>query len=308
MRRRCTTRTCEKRQVRDATAGRKTGGQDGRLADHRTSGRIAMTGRLEGRVALVSGALRGIGRAIAECLGADGATVIVTDLDAADSDAAPSACAGITGARYIKLDATQETDWQAARDRVADDHGRLDILVNNVGSDLTGKVQDIALPDWRRLMAINVDSVFLGTKTLQPLLAQAGASTPYGSSIVNISSIMGLVGMSEVSAYNASKGAVRLFTKSNALEFADAGIPIRVNSVHPGFVETPLLYRGMERWAARDGNVTAEQLVAAMAHTTPMKRLAQPVEIGKVVAFLASDDASYMTGSEVVVDGGWTAR
>jgi NAD(P)-dependent dehydrogenase (short-subunit alcohol dehydrogenase family) len=150
--------------------------------------------------------------------------------------------------------------------------------------------------------------VFLGTKTFQPLLARAGASTPYGSSIVNISSIMGIVGMGEVSAYNASKGAVRLFTKSNALEFADAGIPIRVNSVHPGFVETPLLHKGMERWAARDGSVTAGELIAAMAQTTPVKRLAQPVEIGKVVAFLASDDASYMTGSEVVVDGGWTAR
>jgi NAD(P)-dependent dehydrogenase (short-subunit alcohol dehydrogenase family) len=119
---------------------------------------------------------------------------------------------------------------------------------------------------------------------------------------------MGLVGMGEVSAYNASKGAVRLFTKSNAIEFADAGVPIRVNSVHPGFVETPLLHKGMERWAARDGNVTAQQLIDAMAQTTPVKRLAQPIEIGRVVAFLASDDSSYMTGSEVVVDGGWTAR
>ncbi|MDI1295553.1 MAG: SDR family oxidoreductase [bacterium] len=264
-------------------------------------------GRLDGRIALVSGGLRGIGRAICICLAADGASVVITDLDAADSEDAVAATQAIENASYIQLDATQEDAWIAARTRVEHDFGHLDILVNNVGSDLTGKVQDISLTDWRRLMTLNVDTVFLGTKTFQPLLAKAGASTPYGSSIVNVSSIMGLVGMGDVSAYNASKGAVRLFSKSNALEFADAGIPIRVNSIHPGFVETPLLHQGMERWAARDG-CTAQELIDAMALTTPIKRLAQPVEIGKVVAFLASDDASYMTGSEVVVDGGWTAR
>lgn len=264
--------------------------------------------RLDGRIALVSGALRGIGRAIAECLVADGATTIITDLEAPDSAEPRTVLTAIPGAVYMQLDATDEANWQNARAHVEAMFGRLDILVNNVGADLTGKVQDLALEDWRRLMTLNIDTVFLGTKTFQPLLARTGGSTPYGSSIINISSIMGLVGMGEVSAYNASKGAVRLFTKSNALEFADAGVPIRVNSVHPGFVETPLLHKGMERWAARDGNVTAQQLIDAMAQTTPVKRLAQPIEIGRVVAFLASDDSSYMTGSEVVVDGGWTAR
>lgn len=264
-------------------------------------------GRLEGRIALVSGGLRGIGRAICECLAADGAITVVTDLDAEDSDAATEAMRAIKNASYIALDATKEEAWLAACERIARDYGRLDILVNNVGADLTGKVQDLSLTDWRRLMTLNVDTVFLGTKTFQPMLAKAGASTPFGSSIINVSSIMGLVGMSDVSAYNASKGAVRLFTKSNALEFADAGIPVRVNSIHPGFVDTPLLHQGMERWAAREGT-TPQAMIDAMAQTTPIKRLAQPVEIGKVVAFLASDDASYMTGSEVVVDGGWTAR
>ena len=266
-----------------------------------------MTGRLDGRIALVSGGLRGIGRAISECLARDGATTVVTDLDAEDSVLVGDVLKTIANSSYVRLDATQEDAWIAARARIERDHGRLDILVNNVGSDLTGKVQDIALADWRRLMTLNVETVFLGTKTFQPLLARAGATTPYGSSIVNISSIMGLVGMGEVSAYNASKGAVRLFTKSNAMEFADAGVPIRVNSVHPGFVETPLLHQGMRNWAERDG-LRAADLIEAMAQATPIKRLAQPIEIGKVVAFLASDDASYMTGSEVVVDGGWTAR
>jgi NAD(P)-dependent dehydrogenase (short-subunit alcohol dehydrogenase family) len=267
-----------------------------------------MAGRLEGRIALVSGGLRGIGRAICECLSADGAIVYVTDLDPPDSPDARAVPERMPAARYLSLDATSEAGWQQARAQVELDFGHLDILVNNVGADLTGKVQDLKLEDWRRLITLNLDTVFLGTKTFQPLLAKGGAATPYGASIINISSIMGLVGMGEVAAYNASKGGVRLFSKSNALEFADAGIPIRVNSVHPGFVETPLLRKGFERWAERDGSVTADQLIAQMAETTPVKRLAQPVEIGKVVAFLASDDASYMTGSEVVVDGGWTAR
>jgi NAD(P)-dependent dehydrogenase (short-subunit alcohol dehydrogenase family) len=267
-----------------------------------------MTQKLAGRVALVSGGLRGIGRAICDCLLAEGAAVCATDLDEPDSQEVEAFMSASGGAHYCRLNATREEDWLAARAWIEQAFDRLDILVNNVGADLTGKVQDLSLADWRRLMTLNMETVFLGTKTFQPLLAKTGVSTPYGSSIVNISSIMGIVGMGEVSAYNASKGAVRLFTKSNALEFADAGVPIRVNSVHPGFVETPLLHKGMENWAARDGNVTAQQLIDAMAQTTPVKRLAQPMEIGRVVAFLASDDASYMTGSEVVVDGGWTAR
>ncbi|WP_370309545.1 SDR family NAD(P)-dependent oxidoreductase [Sphingobium abikonense] len=266
-----------------------------------------MAGRLEGRIALVSGGLRGIGRAICDALSSDGALVYVSDLDAPDAADVTAMCAAMPDARYIRLDATSEAAWQAAREQVEREQGQLDILVNNVGADLTGKVQDLKLEDWRRLITLNLDTVFLGTKTFQPLLAKGGASTPYGSCIINISSIMGLVGMGEVSAYNASKGGVRLFTKSNALEFADAGIPIRVNSVHPGFVDTPLLRKGFEAWAARSGE-TAQAMIDAMAATTPIKRLAQPSEIGKVVAFLASDDASYMTGSEVVVDGGWTAR
>ncbi|WP_321390434.1 SDR family NAD(P)-dependent oxidoreductase [Emcibacter sp.] len=268
---------------------------------------MTQLGRLDGRVVLVSGALRGIGRAIAECLAAEGATTILTDLDAEDTAEVANALETIAGAHYIRLDATQEEQWKAAAEHVEADFGRLDVLVNNVGADLTGKVQDLELEAWHRLMSLNLDSVFLGTKYFFALLEKAGKLTPYGSSIINISSIMGIVGLGEVSAYNASKGAVRLFTKSNALEFAENGTPIRVNSVHPGFVETPLLHKGMEKWAARAGT-TAQALIDAMAEGTPVKRLAQPVEIGKVVAFLACDDSSYMTGSEVVVDGGWTAR
>jgi NAD(P)-dependent dehydrogenase (short-subunit alcohol dehydrogenase family) len=278
-----------------------------RVQDQSEKGVKMSLRRLEGRKALVTGGLRGIGRGIAEALAADGAVTIIADLDAEDSREAKDALAAIEGAAYLKLDATSEADWSRAREEIESGYGHLDILVNNVGGDLSAPIQDIPLERWRGLMALNLDSTFLGTRAFQPLLAKAGRSTPAGSSIINISSILGLVGMSGVTAYCASKGAVTLFTKSCAVEFADAGLPIRVNSVHPGMIDTPLLRKGMERQAAEAG-ASADVFRAGLAQATPMRRLGTPQEIGRVVAFLASDDASFMTGSEIVADGGWTAR
>jgi len=148
----------------------------------------------------------------------------------------------------------------------------------------------------------------MGTKRFVPLMAESGSAVEGGSSIVNVSSIMGLVGYAEVSAYNASKGAVRLFTKGIAIEFATKGMPIRANSVHPGFVETPLLKAGFQRWVDKGVAEKPQDLVDAMNAATPMGRLAQPREIAAGIAFLAGPDASYMTGSEMVIDGGWTAQ
>lgn len=269
---------------------------------------MANGGKLDGRIALVSGALRGIGRAVAECLAADGATAILTDLDAEDDAEPRAALAAIPGAFYVRLDATDEAGWQAARDQVEQRFGRLDILVNNVGADLTGKVQDLSLADWRRLMTLNIDTVFLGTKTFQPLLAQSGASTPYGSSIVNISSIMGLVGMGEVSAYNASKGAVRLFTKSNAIEFADAGVPIRVNSVHPGGIDTGMMDAIYARYVETGLFLDEQTARATVSAGHALGRMGAPDEIATGIVYLCSPAASFMTGSELVIDGGMTAR
>ncbi len=265
--------------------------------------------RLADRVALITGALKGIGLASAERMLTEGARVLLTDL-AAEDTAEPQAVLARLGAdaRYLKLDVAQEADWLAAAPRIQAAFGRLDIAVANAGIDCTGAVEDIAFNDWRRIMAVNVDGVFLTVKTLTPLLAQTGATTPAGSSIVIVSSIMGLVGMSEVSPYNTSKGAIRLFAKAVAIEFAQKRTPIRVNSVHPGFVKTPLLDAGMARWAARPGAPSAADLIASVAASTPTGRLAEPSEIAATIAFLASDDASYITGSELVVDGGWTAR
>ena len=264
---------------------------------------------LTGRVALVSGALRGIGLAIAERYLAEGASVVLTDLaDVRDQDVASVLNRLGATASYLKLDVASEADWLAAEKDVRARHGRLDVLVNNAGIDCTGAVDTLELSAWRRIMSINVDGVFLGTKTFTALLTQTGRTTRFGSSVINISSIMGLVGYTDTSAYNTGKGAVRLFTKSVAIEFATKRIPIRVNSIHPGFVNTPLLQIGMRKWAARGMGGSAQDLIDQIASATPNGRLAEPAEIAGAAYFLACDDSSYCTGSELVIDGGWTAR
>ena len=266
-----------------------------------------IVGNLAGRIALITGGLRGIGLASARRLIAEGAAVVITDLD-------PPAEAEVVlaefgpAASYVRADVTSESDWQAVHRHVLERHGKLHILVNNAGTDLTGAIETLALADWRRIMAVNVDGVFLGTRTFTRLLAESGAQVAGGASIINVSSIMGLVGGSEVAAYNASKGAVRLFTKSIALEFATKRMPIRANSLHPGFVETPLLHAGFERWVASGAAEKVQDLIDGMNAATPIGRFAQPDEIAGPVAFLAGPDSSYMTGAELVIDGGWTAQ
>ena len=265
--------------------------------------------RLAGRVALVTGSLRGIGLAVAERYLAEGATVVLSDLGASD-DAEVMVALSRLGptASYVPLDVASEDAWLAAAVRVRAEHGRLDILVNNAGIDGTGPIETMDFELWRRVMSINLDGVFLGIKTCTPLLAETGARTPYGSSIINVSSIMGLVGYAETSPYNASKGAVRLLTKSVAIEFATKGKPIRVNSLHPGFVRTPLLEASLRKWIDLGLAARVEDLIAAVCEATPNGRLAEAAEIAGAALFLASDDSSYCTGAELVVDGGWTAR
>jgi NAD(P)-dependent dehydrogenase (short-subunit alcohol dehydrogenase family) len=265
--------------------------------------------RLTGRVALVSGGLRGIGLACVERFLAEGAEVVLTDLAAPESDAVIGTLARLgQAASYVRADVTSEADWQAVLAAVTERHGKLHILVNNAGIDLTGPVAATSLEDWRRIMGINVDGVFLGVRTFVPLLERSGGEVKGGASIINVSSIMGLVGLSEVSGYNASKGAVRLFTKSIALEFAEKKMPIRANSLHPGFVVTPLLQEGFQRWVDKGVATKTQDLVDLMASRTPIGRLAEPSELASAVYFLASSDSSYMTGAELVVDGGWTAQ
>jgi 3(or 17)beta-hydroxysteroid dehydrogenase len=242
---------------------------------------------VQAKAALVTGGASGIGRATAARLADAGFRVVVTDVDPAGREVA----AGIAGAIFVEHDVTQESSWEQAIATVLEAHGRLDVLVNNAGISYVRAVTDTTLADWRALMAVNLDGVFLGTK--HGLRAMRRHSD--GGSIVNVSSASGLVGSPLASAYCASKGAVRLFTKAVALECAaDA---IRVNSVHPGAVRTPI-------WGKIGVGPELEVVVGA---ASPLGRMAEPEEIAEAILYLASDASRYVTGSELVIDGGFTA-
>lgn len=256
--------------------------------------------RLSGKVALVTGAASGIGAAAARRLARDGAKVLLTDRDLAGEDIAASIAVQGGQAAFRLHDVTSQSDWAAAVEHAVQDFGRLDILVNNAG--IAGgrhELMDHSYDEWRQILSVNLDGVFLGLRHAGPRIAASNAGGG-GGSVINISSILGKVGMSGAAAYCASKGGVTLLTKAAALEWAPLGI--RVNSVHPGFIDTPLVSNAL---AARDdGN---EMRVALMgAH--PIGRFGLPREIGDVIAFLASDEASFITGAELVVDGGYTAQ
>ena len=248
--------------------------------------------RLEGRVALVTGAASGIGLATAERLASEGATVVVSDVqDEPGEKAAAELRADGGDALYVHLDVTDEDGWRAAVERVLAERGRLDVLVNNAGLGDLAPIEETTLADWERTIAIDQTGVFLGMKACAEALKASG----HGS-VINISSIFGTSGGFGTSpAYHAAKGAVRTLTKNIALRWATEGV--RVNSVHPGFIRTPILdqAKGTEVWEA-------------MTATTPMGRLGEPDEIAAAVAYLASDDASFVTGLELYVDGGYIAR
>ena len=251
-------------------------------------------GRLNDKIALITGAASGIGLKTAERFAEEGASLILVDKA---EDLLQSALASVRrhGGEHqsLVLDVTSEEGWIRAAQRIESVHRRLDVLVNNAGYGRFQSIAETSYADWRAILAVNLDSVFLATKYCLPLLARSGKG-----SIVNISSIRGLVAGPGTGAYCASKAGVRLFTKSTALECASAGNGVRANSVHPGQVETPLLEAAMSDPARR--RATVERI--------PLGRLGQPVEIAETIVFLASDASSFMTGAELVVDGGYTAQ
>lgn len=251
-----------------------------------------MNEKLDGRVALVTGGARGIGNATARALAEQGATVIVTDvLDDEGTQLVDEIGRNGRVALYRHLDVTDETAWTNVVDAVTARFGRLDILVNNAGIGTMADVEAETVEGWQRVIDVNQKGVWLGMRAAIPALRKTG-----NGSIINVSSIFGAVGGFGASvAYHAAKGAVRLMSKNAALRYATEGI--RVNSVHPGFVDTPLV---------EDAKGT--EMETAILASTPMGRWGRSEEIASVIAFLAGDGASYMTGSEVYVDGGWTAR
>lgn len=260
-----------------------------------------MAGRVQDRVALVTGAAQGIGAAIARRLHAEGALVIASDIDGARVAEQAAFAADI-----IELDVSSEGDWQRTIARVGERFGQLDVLVNNAGVEDVQPVRDMSLADWRRVMAVNLDGVFLGCKTALPLLEAAGARGCHGS-VINVSSIAGIVGYANQAAYNSSKAGVRHLTKSLAIEWSQARLPIRVNSVHPGCIRTPMLEQAVAGWVER-GLLPAADPWPAVAAMCPMNLIGAPDDIAAGVLYLASDEARFVTGSELVIDGGWIAQ
>lgn len=247
---------------------------------------------LDGKVGIITGAASGIGAATARTLAREGARLVLTDID----DAAGMALAQELGATYLHLDVSEEEGWPAVT-AAAERMGRLDILVANAGIGIMGAAIDMSLKDWRRQMAINVDGVFLSVKYCIPAMRRAG----HGGSIVMLSSVAGLRGSAGLAGYSATKGAVRLFAKSMALECAQAGDGIRVNSVHPGIIATPI-------WTKIPvGQNRPIDPYAIAENSVPMGKAGEASEIADGILYLASDLSSHVTGSELVIDGGMTA-
>ncbi|MEX1080312.1 MAG: glucose 1-dehydrogenase [Homoserinimonas sp.] len=242
--------------------------------------------RFTGKTALVTGGASGIGKATSQLLAAGGANVVIADIQDEAGRAVAQKITDAGGqASYVHLDVTSESDWDAGVAHTIATYGGLTTLVNNAGIGDTLPIEDTPLSSWDKVVAVTQTSAFLGMKAASAALQESG-----NGSVVNISSMYGIVGGLGGPSYAAAKGAVRILTKNTALGWAKKGV--RANSVHPGYINTPIL-----------GDTDRDYLI----NTTPMGRLGEPGEVANVIAFLASDESSFMTGSEVVVDGGYTA-
>ena len=254
--------------------------------------------RLRGKVAIVTGGALGIGRACALKFAEEGASVVVTDLDAKQGQVVVDEIRRAGGeATFIKQDVADEAGWVRVMSAALGTYRKLDILVNNAGVALAKDVEHTTIEEWRRLMSINLDGVFLGTKH-----AIMAMKPNRSGSIVNLSSIEGFIGDPNLAAYNASKGGVRIFTKSAALYCAKAGYNIRVNSVHPGYIWTPMV----ENFLKSQGDVAAGRKMLDSLH--PLGHIGEPEDIAYGVLYLASDESKFVTGTELLIDGGYTAQ
>ena len=243
-----------------------------------------MSGRLEGKVALVTGAARGIGAAMARRFTDEGARVLITDAD----DEGVSQLAAELGAQARGHDVTSEAAWEDVAGWAVETHDHVDALINNAGVFLAAPLQDITLDDFRRVQEVNQVGVFLGMRTIAPLMTQRASG-----SIINLSSVAGRLGSPYITAYAASKWAVRGMTKCVAKELAPAGV--RVNSLHPGQIETDMHARQKER---------TPELIEKLVAGIPMRRIGDPLEVADAAVFLAADESRYVTGTELVIDGG----
>ena len=251
---------------------------------------------LNGKVALITGGASGLGECAATLMAREGASVIIADIQA-DKGKALATKIG-AAAHFVTLDVTSEDQWKAAIAAAVAKFGALHVLVNSAGIGLGKTVEEIELEEWRRVHAIDLDGVFLGCKHGVAEIKKHTATL--GGSIINISSISGIIAGANMAAYNSAKAGVRLLSKSVALHCAKSGYNIRCNSVHPTFIDTPIL----DRYRARFGDEVMHQ---KLGRQVPLGRLGRAEEVGWPIVFLASDESSFMTGSEVVIDGGISA-
>jgi NAD(P)-dependent dehydrogenase (short-subunit alcohol dehydrogenase family) len=252
--------------------------------------------RVKGKVAIVTGAARGLGKAQALLLAREGAKVVITDIDETQGKKAAEEIGQEGGeAIFIKHDVRSEQDWKGVIEKTLSEFSKLDVLVNNAGVILFKNIKETTLEEWRWVISVNLDGVFLGTKYAMEAMKKSG-----GGAIVNLSSTAGIVGTLDTSSYHASKGGVRIFTKAAALECSKAGYDynIRVNSVHPGVIKTEMTKDLLEDEASRK-EVTGWH---------PIGHVGEPEDIAYGVLYLASDESKFVTGTELVIDGGWTAR
>lgn len=255
--------------------------------------------RLAGKVALVTGAGGGLGEATAKRFARAGAQVLVTDIDGeAVQRVAQAICSAGGNATAHTQDVTDEAQWDTVMAAVLAAHGKLNVLVNNAGIVIPGNVENTSLDDWRKTQAVNLDAVFMGTRAAVKIMKDTGGS------IINISSIEGIIGDPNTAAYNASKGGVRIFTKSAALHCAANGYGIRVNSVHPGFILTRMVEQGFASLNPDD----AQEMMDRVGSEIPLGAMGNPDDIANGCLFLASDESAYMTGAELVIDGGFTCH
>lgn len=253
----------------------------------------AQAGRVSGKIAIVTGAASGIGKAAAAWLAREGATVVLTDRNAAGEEVAKAMG---EPHRWRQLDVTDEAGWDGLVAETVEELGRLDVLVNAAGIGVLGNIEEATVKDFRLMYAVNVEGTFLGCRAAMRVMKATGGS------IVNVSSVAGVVGDAGLAGYCASKGAVRLLTKSVALHGARTGHGVRCNSIHPSFIDTPMV----DAMAAAMGDPVKAR--AMLEHAAPLRRLGQADEVAALIGYLASDESRFTTGTEIVIDGGLTAR
>ena len=249
-----------------------------------------MTNRLANKIALVTGGASGIGMATVQAMVGEGARVFLADINPAGTEIAQA-----LGATYINLDVSAETSWSDAIRAISEETGHLDILVNNAGISPHDNIEKLDIQEWRRIHSVVSESVALGCHHALPLLKESKAAA-----IVNLSSVAGLIGASNYASYGTAKAGVHILTKSVAMLCAERGYPIRANSVHPGSIDTPILDADKAKYG--------ERAISAREQAIPLGRLGQAHEVANAILFLASDEASFITGTELIVDGGFTAK